>query len=139
MPTQLLQCPFCEKTSTAPQGLSAHVRNNHQKQYPKWIKNPNRFQPVQANLPKQPESVRRAPKTQPGARGREASQTSAPPPADPTGDGALQLVNQAREQLVDRKRVIEAQLAHVETLRTELERVNAQIESLDSALGVFKK
>ena len=48
-------------------------------------------------------------------------------------------MNQAREQLVDRKRVIEAQLAHVETLRTELERVNAQIESLDSALGVFKK
>lgn len=56
----------------------------------------------------------------------------------PDGDGALRLLNQARQQLLDRKQTIESQLARLEELRTELGRVTSQIESLDGTLGVFK-
>jgi hypothetical protein len=135
MPTPQLQCPFCERTSSAIQGLFAHVRNTHKKQYPKWAKDPSRFQPVEAK----PAPV----KSKPIPPKPPAAVTEPVPVADPvvsapmTGDGALGLLNQARQQLVDRKAAIESELAKMDRLKSELERVDAQIKSLDGALGVF--
>ena len=47
MPTQVLQCPFCDTTSSRGTGLSAHIRGRHPKEYAKWIKDPNRIQAAQ--------------------------------------------------------------------------------------------
>src|SRR6476661_6226972 len=127
MPTPTLPCPFCEKTSSAPQGLSSHIRNSHKKQFPKWIKDPNRLKPVEgeSQRPKAGKAPPRTP-TRPAivAEPPEATQS---PTSSPNGDGALELLNQARRQLADRNQAIESQLAQMEHLRTELAQVNAQI------------
>src|ERR1700759_4956371 len=100
MPTSVLQCPFCEKTSSAPQGLSAHVRNGHPKQYPKWSKDPNRLKAVRAKSqehhePEKPKvSIAEPPKT--SLQNVQASESHSPAPSD---NGALGLLNQARQQL----------------------------------------
>jgi uncharacterized Zn finger protein (UPF0148 family) len=44
MPTQALQCPLCDATSLRGTGLTAHIRARHPKEYPNWIKDPNRIQ-----------------------------------------------------------------------------------------------
>src|ERR1700758_4310899 len=38
MPKQVLQCPFCPKTSSRGTGLASHIRGAHPKQYPGWSK-----------------------------------------------------------------------------------------------------
>jgi hypothetical protein len=134
MPAQTFQCPFCEKTSSAPQGLSAHIRNNHKKQYGKWSKNPDRLEVAKSKSPAQPEPVLEPPITAPIP---EASPVHELAPSIVDGNGTLELLNQARQRLADRKHEIEAQLAQMESLRAELEKMNTQIESLDGTLKVF--
>jgi hypothetical protein len=139
MPTTALQCPYCEKTSSAPQGLSSHIRNSHKKQFPKWIKDPNRLKPVEAKSQSRPKGVNAPPpSSEPLATVAEPPQATEAHATAPDGDGTLELLNQARRQLADRKQAIESQLAQMDHLRTELAQVNAQIESLDGTLGVFK-
>ena len=117
--------------------MSAHVRNGHPKQYPKWSKDPNRLKPVEAKAQERPKSVKQQPTTaEPPATIAEPMEAPHSLPSGP--NGVLELVNQARQQLVDRKQTIESQLSKMEDLRAELGRVNAQIESLDNTLGVFK-
>jgi hypothetical protein len=121
--------------------MSSHVRNSHKKQYPKWSKDPNRLQPVEAKSQERHKSVkppRKATIAEPPAKIAEPLQAVESVPSTTNGDGALGLLNQAREQLVDRKEIIESELSKMEDLRTELGRIDAQIESLDGTLGVFK-
>jgi hypothetical protein len=36
MPKQILQCPFCPKTSSRGTGLASHIRGAHPTQYVAW-------------------------------------------------------------------------------------------------------
>src|ERR1700736_145814 len=58
MPAQVLQCPFCDTTSSRGTGLTAHIRLRHPKEYAKWIKDPNRLQAART-----PASQRKAAKS----------------------------------------------------------------------------
>jgi len=49
-------CPFCEQRSPRPQGLAAHIRSRHPKQYPKWLKVPTRIVDAQKTVAA-PESI----------------------------------------------------------------------------------
>src|ERR1017187_4081988 len=124
MPQPELQCPFCEQTSARPQGLAAHVRSRHSKQYPKWLKTPSRLTD--------------AAKPAPEPSGRpEAVHAAAPVPSPPAANPALALLQHAHAELAQRKQTIEADLARMADLTKELEAVNAQIDALDKTLGVF--
>ena len=127
-------CPFCEQTSPRPQGLAAHIRNRHPKQYPKWLKLPTRIADAQKTVAA-PESVE--PVTEPAAAPKPSL---APTPAPLVADSspALDLLKKAHADLVSRKASIEAELARVSYLTKELETLNTQIQALDKALGVFE-
>jgi small-conductance mechanosensitive channel len=133
MPSLQFQCPFCEQTSPRSQGLAAHIRNRHPKQYPKWLKTPSRLADAQradvavtAEKPAQEQTVE-----QPVTSHGETA--SVPAAANP----ALDLLKKAHVQLVERKQSIQADLARLADLTKELEAVNTQIEALDKTLGVF--
>jgi hypothetical protein len=139
MPTSEFQCPFCEKTSPARQGIVAHIRLHHKKQYTKWIKNPNRLETLEPKPQARTKTVKKQPTPpEPAAAVAEPTRAAEPVLSAPTGDGALGLLNQARQQLLDRKQTIEAELAKMEALRLELQQIDAQISSLDGTLGVFE-
>jgi hypothetical protein len=134
MPQPELHCPFCEQTSARSQGLAAHIRSRHPKQYPKWLKTPSRLAEA-AKGAAAPEVAKQPPEpsVQPQAV-PAAAPVSAPPPANP----ALTLLKQAHTELTQRKQTIEAELARLAGLTKELETVNTQIQALDKTLGVFE-
>jgi hypothetical protein len=135
MPSPEFQCPFCEQTSLRPQGLAAHVRYRHPKQYPKWLKTPSRLADATKGTlaPKVAKQVP-APPAQPRAVPGEATVSSPPPASNP----ALDLLKKAHAQLIDRKQSIEAELARRSDLTKELDTVNTQIQALEKTLGVFE-
>jgi hypothetical protein len=134
MPQSQLRCPFCEQTSPRPQGLAAHIRNRHPKQYPKWLKTPSRLADAQSA-------------TTPAKKAKRTSEQAVVPPVKSDGQAravptvatnpALDLLKKAHAQLVERKQSIEADLTRMADLTKELEAVNTQIEALDKTLGVF--
>src|SRR4051812_32815306 len=136
MPQPELQCPFCEQTSGRSQGLAAHIRNRHPKQYPKWLKTPTRLADAAKGTaaPQTAEKVAKPPVVAEAVID-EASVTS--PPAGETNP-ALDLLKQAHAQLTLRKQNIEAELVRLTDLTKELETVNTQIQALDKTLGVFE-
>lgn len=140
MTSSQFHCPFCQQTSPRPQGLAAHIRNRHPKQYPKWLKTPSRLVDAQkgAIAPDAPEAAGQVaePETavQPQAV-KVAARVSSPRSVE--ASPALDLLNKAHTQLIERKRSIEAEIAHLSDLTKELETVNTQIQALDKALGAF--
>lgn len=135
MPQIELQCPYCDTTSARPQGLAAHVRNRHPKQYPKWLKTPTRFQPASKGA---------ASTAQPVSKTAEASDVVETAPVQeaasstrPQVEPAIDLLNKAHENLIARRGEIEKELSRFDDLKKELEQVNIQLESLDKTLGVF--
>jgi hypothetical protein len=135
MPQPEFRCPFCEQTSTRPQGLAAHIRIGHPKQYPKWIKTPTRLS--DATKPAASKAAKQATET---AVVPQAGSGKAPVLSPPAVEAnpALNLLKQAHAQLTLRKQSIEAELARFADLTKELEVVNAQIQALDKTLGVFE-
>ena len=131
MAHQEWQCPFCLNTSTRPQGLAAHVRSGHAKQYPKWLKNPQRLQ--DALKP----ATQQAPEPLVASQPTEEAPLQAPPTMN--GNPTMDLLNQAHAQLRTRKQAIEAELARLDDLNKELQIVDARIESLDKTLSVFQQ
>ena len=123
-------CPFCEKTSPRPQGLAAHVRNGHPRQYPKWLKLPTRLVDAQKRAAAPLES------TTPPVKSATALLPS-PAPFGADANPALDHLKKAHAELVSRKESIEAQLARMSDLTNELKTVNTQIEALDKTIGVF--
>src|SRR4051812_40874043 len=119
MPQSELRCPFCEQTSTRPQGLAAHIRNRHPKQYPKWLKTPTRLTDAQVSKPTLKHGA--VPEF-------EVDGASVATPAAATTNPTLDLLKQAHVQLNERKQSIEADLARMADLTKELETVNTQIE-----------
>lgn len=136
MPAPELHCPFCEQTSSRSQGLSAHIRIRHPKQFPKWLKKPTRLADAQkrAVAPDPAEPVRE-PAAQPQS---EHAQTPLSSPPTLEANPALDLLKKAHAQLVERKHGIEAAIARMADLTKELETVNTQIQALDKTLGVFE-
>ena len=136
MPQSEFQCPFCEQTSSRPQGLAAHIRNRHPKQYPKWLKTPSRLTDANRETVS-PKTVKQAPELpgQPQTVDGEAPVSAPPAVAE---NPALDLLKKAQAQLIDRKQGIEAELARLGDLTKELETVNTQIQALDKTLGVFE-
>jgi hypothetical protein len=130
MPQPEFRCPFCEQTSTRPQGLAAHIRIGHPKQYPKWLKTPTRLSDAKqgAAVPKAAAPVTDTPQAGIDAPAPQAGETNP----------ALDLLKQAHAQLSHRKQSIEAELARLADLTKELEMVNTQIQALDKTLGVFE-
>jgi len=131
-----LQCPFCEQTSSRSQGLAAHIRNRHPKQYPKWLKTPTRLTDakrgaVAANDAKKP------PEPPAIAKAVHADAPVSSPPAV-EANPALDLLKKAHAQLIERRQSIEAELARLTGLTEELETINTQIQALDKTLGVFE-
>jgi hypothetical protein len=122
-----MQCPFCEQTSSRSQGLAAHIRSRHPKQYPKWLKTPSRL----ADAAKQP------PKPPAIAQAVHAEAPVSSPPAV-EANPALDLLKKAHAQLLERKQSIESELARLTSLTKELETINTQIQALDKTLGVFE-
>jgi hypothetical protein len=136
VPKPELQCPFCEQTSHAPQGLAAHIRSRHPKQYPKWLKTPSRLADAQKSSapPEAPEQVPEPPAPL-RAAGSEAPVLSKPAT---NANPALDLLKKAHVELVNRRKSIEAELARQTDLTMELEAVKAQIQALDTTLKVFE-
>ena len=131
MAHQEWQCPFCQNTSTRPQGLAAHIRSGHPKQYPKWLKNPQRLQDaLKAAAQQAPKSL---------VVPQPADEAPRRVPQSMNGNPTMDLLNQAHSQLRTRKQSIEAELARLDDLNQELQIINAQIESLDKTLVVFQK
>src|ERR1017187_7702485 len=95
MPQQELQCPFCEQTSSRPQGLAAHIRSRHPKQYPKWLKTPSRLADAQNSAAplKGANPAQERPAVTHAENGTEA--LAAPAAANP----ALALLKQAHAEL----------------------------------------
>lgn len=132
---QLWKCPFCSSTSSRPQGLAAHIRYGHVKQYPKWLKNPNRIEEARQGALQETEteaSKEQAPEL--AAESVEGVQLAAQSSENPTE----QLLVQAQAQLVARKSVIEAELARLDDLREEIKTIEKQLESLNSTLAIFR-
>lgn len=136
LPPREFHCPFCEKTSSRPQGLAAHIRIGHPKQNPKWLKTPSRLLDAQ-NTAGAPEAATTAPElpAQPHAVHGEGP-VSLPPALKV--NPALDLLKKAHVQLIDRKQSLEGDIARLADLTKELETVNTQIQALDQALGVFE-
>jgi hypothetical protein len=134
MPSQQWKCPFCSTTSARPQGLAAHIRYTHTKQYPKWLKNPQRLgEARQEGTPELVEDVTLKP-TAPASKHIETAEVQ------PIADNATeQLLLQAHAQLIARKEIIESELARLDELRGEMGTIERQLESLDSTLAVFKQ
>jgi hypothetical protein len=138
MPQQELRCPFCEQTSSRSQGLAAHIRNRHAKQYPKWLKTPTRLAdasngavaPRVATQPAQPEPPAIAQAIQ--------AEAAVSVPQTIAANPALDLLKQAHRQLVERRQSIESELSRLTGLTKELETINTQIQALDKTLGVFE-
>jgi hypothetical protein len=129
-------CPFCEKTSPRPQGLAAHIRNRHTKQYPKWLKLLTRLVDAQKISAAQ-ESIE-PPAPEPSAAPLP-SPTPAPSPLPAGANPALDFLKKAHAELVSRKASIEAALAQMSDLTKELETVKTpQIQALDKTLAVFE-
>lgn len=136
MSTSEFQCPFCQQTSPRPQGLAAHIRNRHPKQYPKWLKTPSRLADAQAGAPV-PEAA--PPVPQPSAPLEAVPHGAAvPSPPGVRTNPALDLLKKAHAELLGRKQSIETELARQADLTKELETVNAQIQALDQTLAVFE-
>ncbi len=135
MPQTEMQCPFCEQTSSRSQGLAAHIRSRHPKQYPKWLKTPTRLTDARIGTAA-PKAAKQA---EPPAQ-RSSALSEAPVPSRPAVDvnPALDLLKQAHAQLIERKQNIEAELVRLAGLTNELEAVNTQIQALDKTLGVFE-
>jgi hypothetical protein len=133
MPTPQLQCPFCERTSSRPQGLASHIRNSHPKLYPKWLKTPSRLVDAQKSATPSKGAKPKALAAEPHVE--DAGQPVAA--TDVATNPTLDLLKEARVQLIERKQKIEADLARMTDLTKELETVNTQIEALDKTLGVF--
>ena len=135
MAQQEWQCPFCETTSSRPQGLAAHIRYGHPKQYQKWLKDPQRLaqalKPVSATPPSKP--LKRPPTPVP-----EPTEPVEPRPAPGADNPTLELLNEAHSQLSARKRTIESELARFDELKKELETIDAQMQSLEQTLSVFQ-
>jgi hypothetical protein len=135
MPTSELQCPFCEQTSSRPQGLAAHIRNRHPKQYPKWLKTPTRLTDAQkGSIPAKSAKHKELPAEPLAANVGQSVPAAAEVVAT---NPPLDLLKEARAQLTERKQSIEADLARMTDLTKELETVNTQIEALDKTLEVF--
>ena len=140
MPQHELQCPFCEQTSSRSQGLAAHIRSRHPKQYPKWLKTPSRLADASKGAVA-PEAATQPPAKQPEPPAiSQAIQAEAPVSALPAVEAnpALDLLKKAHGQLVERKQSIEAELSRLTGLTKELETINTQIQALDKTLGVFE-
>ena len=132
MAQQEWQCPFCETTSSRPQGLAAHIRSGHPKQYQKWLKDPQRLaQALKAGSATPSEKLKRPATPDP----EPAEPTPAPGADNPT----LELLNEAHRQLTARKRTIETELARFDELKKELEAIDAQMQSLEQTLSVFHR
>lgn len=136
MPQPLLQCPFCELTSSRAQGLAAHIRGRHAKQYPKWLKTPSRLEDA-AKAPVAAKPMKPAPEPPAIAQAVQAKARMASHPAV-EANPALDLLKKAHAQLLERRQSIEAELARLAKLTTELETVNTHIEALEKTLGVFE-
>jgi hypothetical protein len=143
MPTQDLQCPFCDITSARGTGLTAHIRGRHPNKYAKWVKDPNRLEAARmaaatketAGKPSEAKSAA-APK-QTAAKADSAAVKSTPVQPTATGNAALELLRTAQAHLGTRKESIEAEIARFDDLKKELEAVNTQIEALEKTLGAF--
>ena len=133
MPRPVFHCAFCQQTSSRTQGLAAHIRNRHPKQYPKWLKTPSRLADAQKTVT--PVAARPAPKAPAELQAVHTELSSVPAVAP---NPALDLLKRAHAQLIERKQSIEAELARMADLTKELEAVNAQIQALDKTLGVFE-
>jgi len=136
MPKSVLYCPFCEQTSSRPQGLAAHVRNRHPKYYSKWLKTPTRLEDAKNRSVLASKS---AEQIEPSVRGQDSAAPSAgrtpiAAPENPT----LELLQRVHGQLLERKQSIEAQLGRLNAFTKELEAVNSQLEALDKTLGLFQ-
>ena len=136
MPKSALYCPFCEQTSSRPQGLAAHVRNRHPKYYSKWLKTPTRLEDAKNRSILASKS---AEQIEPSGRDQDPaapspSRTPISPPENPT----LDLLQQVHGQLLERKQSIEAQLGRLNVLTKELDAVNSQLEALDKTFGLFQ-
>ena len=133
MAQQEWQCPFCETTSSRPQGLAAHIRYGHPKQYQKWLKDPQRLaqalKAVSATPPGKP--LKRPPTAVP--------EPAEPRPAPGADNPTLELLNEAHSQLTTRKRTIESELARFDELKKELETIDAQMQSLEQTLSIFQR
>jgi hypothetical protein len=136
MPSPEFHCPFCEQTSSRPQGLAAHIRSRHRKQYPKWLNTPSRLADAQksAEAPAAGQQAPASPAKPPAVHGE--APVSSPPAVE--ANPALDLLKKAHAQLTGRKQSIEAELARLADLTKELETVNTQIQALDKTLGVFE-
>ena len=133
MAQQEWQCPFCETTSSRPQGLAAHIRYGHAKQYQKWLKDPQRLA----------QALKTASATPPG-KPLKRPPTPVPEPAEPrpapgADNPTLELLNEAHRQLSARKRTIETELARFDELKKELETIDAQMQSLEQTLSIFQR
>jgi hypothetical protein len=151
-----LQCPFCTTISTRGTGLSSHIRSQHPREYGKWKKNPSRLADaasaassgkVSAKTPSvnpvQPLPVHMTAEARRSPRAESRDDLSAPAVGQGSGgaggDDARGLVQKAYHQLSARKQSIEAELARIEVLRADHERVTAQVAALDEAMKAFQQ
>src|SRR5579862_5012913 len=107
MPESNLQCPFCEQTSSRPQGLAAHIRNRHPKPYPKWLKTPTRLEDAKKAAG---EATKAAEQIEPLAPQPKATEPAVPAaaPTGANGNETLDLLREVHRQLLERKQRIEA-------------------------------
>ena len=136
MPQHVLHCRFCEQISSRPQGLAAHIRNRHPKQYPKWLKTPTRLD--DARNSRTPASKSAAESDGPSRDQTSAAASPVPTPIAAVENPTLDLLRQVHGQLLERKQSIEADLVRLNNLTKELEAVNTQLEALDKTLGLFQ-
>ena len=136
MPQQELQCPFCKQTSSRSQGLAAHIRSRHAKQYPKWLKTPNRLVDA-SNGAVAPKVATQPPQPEPPAI-VQAIQTEAPvsAPQNVAANPALDLLKQAHRQLVERRQSIEGELSRLTGLTKELDYQYTDPGSRQNARGI---
>src|SRR5665811_1823810 len=97
MAHQESQCPSCPKTLTRPQSLAAHIRSGHAKQYPKWLKNPQRLQDALKAATQQPPEQAQAPESPVVSQPTDAAPLRAPQTMN--GNPTMDLLKQAHAQL----------------------------------------
>src|SRR5579872_5767542 len=105
MPEPEIQCRFCERTFSRSQSLASHIRIGHSKQYPKWLKTPNRHADAQkSTVAPEPSPKPSEPAGLPQAAPDVGAQASASAivEANPT----LELLKTAHAQLIGRKQNI---------------------------------
>jgi hypothetical protein len=132
MTTSELPCPFCSKGLSNRAGLASHIRSAHPKKYAKWKNQSQTRTKTEAATPAFSGQVADAPNPTPIGHSK-AREKAVIDSRNPT----VSLLNEAYAQLQERKKSVEGEFHRIDSLRKELETINAQIESLELTLGVF--